>query len=128
MKKAFATVEAVIFIGIIFFLFISSYIVYVDKSADIFISQRELREKSDCQRVASALSSIYILGSGSAVVIENKQEMTLEAAQQRIETNHTFCTFPVGRVFSSTLESTPLDITENNVTISHRGAYVEVLQ
>ena len=123
--KAFVTLEAVVFIGIIFLLFIGSYVVYVAKVRDLITSQREVREIGECNRVAAAITSIFLLGDGAEINLNISTPLTIEPAQQRIETNHSFCTFPVRRIFGNGFTSTPLT-TEESIKISRHETYVEL--
>ena len=120
MKKAFMTVEAVIFIGIIFLLFGASYVLYINKSIDLSQSRQELQEKADCMRAASALTAIHVLGNGARATIEIDNALILE--EQRIETNTTFCTFPVAS------NRTRLTLVPGNITIIANDGYIEVVQ
>ena len=127
MKKAFVTVEAVIFIGIIFFIFTMSYMIYIDKMGDLSRARQEVAERYDCLNMATAMTAIHILGDGAKATVNSDSYMLVQPAQQRIEMNHTFCTFSIGRIVGkgSTL---PFTLIPGNVTVATEDSTVEVIQ
>ena len=108
MRKGYISVEASIFIGIIFLLFGMSYLVYITKSSDVHQARKELLEKADCLRIANAIDALHVLGKGSQVTMDITHHAVL--SHQRIETNNTFCTFSSRANLSRT-------IAPGNVTI-----------
>jgi GTP-sensing pleiotropic transcriptional regulator CodY len=101
MKSKYGQVgyEALIAFGIIFILFIGTYMIYGEKSRDLIISARELEERADCLKVANAYTSIFTLGKESQMNITIYHNLTVFPSEQRIETENFFCTFVVPVVY-----------------------------
>ncbi|MBS3165599.1 hypothetical protein J4444_00610 [Candidatus Woesearchaeota archaeon] len=126
MKRAQAGVEGMIAVGIIFFLFMGVYLVYIEKQHLVTLTNQELQEHRDCLLLSNAITTILILGEGSQTTVRIKYNQTIYPLQQRIESENSFCTIPVKSVSNSGYSSTaPFNLAPGNVVIS-RSDWVKV--
>ncbi|MBI4153118.1 hypothetical protein HY497_01225 [Candidatus Woesearchaeota archaeon] len=117
-KKAQAGMEAMIAIGVIFVLFLGTYLMYMAKNSDVVRSQQQLNEREDCFKVANGITNAFTLGD-STIKATIYHELTVYPAEQRIETANAFCTFPLKAVYDSALTLNSFTLQPGKITIEN---------
>ena len=102
-KKAQVSHEALMVLGVIFFIFIIVLSIYFHKNADVLSSNQEIEERTECLKLANTISGIFYLGGEMSLILY--QDLTVFPEQQRIETEHTFCTLVLDNIAQNCLSN-----------------------
>ena len=97
-KKAQIGVEALIAIGVIFFLFLGMYALYETKKGDLLRAEEELKEREECLNIATLATTIFVLGENAEITTRINSPITVQPSAQRIEMEHSFCTLAIGHI------------------------------
>ncbi len=120
--KSQSAIEGMIALGIVLFLFLSVYIIYETRQRSVALSEQELNERKDCLRVANAITNALVLGKGAELRVKIGNGLIIYPFQQRIESPHSFCTFPSGGVSATgsrtITNTTNITLTPGTVVVS----------
>ena len=122
-KKGQVSHEALMILGMIFFIFIVVLSIYFLKSADVVRFNTQIEERTECLKLANTISGIFYLGG--QVDLTLYQDLTVFPEQQRIETEHTFCTLPLDNILYGG-SSEEFDLVQGNFIIKKSGDLVVI--
>lgn len=119
-KRGQAGIEAVVALGIIFFLFIGVYLIYTAKNRDLSFSKKVIEEREDCLKLANAIVNTFTLGDSAEMTITTYHDLTVIPVEQRIETTKSFCTIPVKTIH----ENSDLTLSAGKIKLKNERSYI----
>lgn len=104
-SKGQAGTEAIIALGIILFLFISVYLIYITESGKLLKENDELVEKEGCLELVNVIVNVFNSGEGTETSINVGSNFTVYTNAQRIESEKSFCTIPINQFAHESLSN-----------------------
>ena len=91
------------FLGVFFLIFMIVLSIYFLKNADVLRSNQEIEERTECLKLANTISGIFYVGGEVEITLD--RDLTVFPEQQRIETEHNYCTLALDNIAQNCLSN-----------------------
>lgn len=78
MKKAQVSIEFLVILGIVFFIFLLLMVFFLDIRIDLRKLEGISKVKSDCSKLSNTISQVIALGEGSSARIKLEHNITIQ--------------------------------------------------
>lgn len=123
-KKAQASFEAMLGLALIFFIFLGTYAIYLNKNSDMLRSKEQLQEREDCLKLTGTIMQAFLLGDKTTFVISVQHPIGINPGGRRAETKHSFCTLPINQIYDNQSSSSPFSLDVGKIQVENNGGRI----
>lgn len=122
MKKAQASMELIVVVGLLVIILFSLIGLSITKQIELNKNERQLSQRKECSKLSYLILETYINGNGTTIQDKLSYNATLIPSLKLIESidqESVFCTIPLNAIPSKTLN-------KGNIEIKNKGDFVDV--